>query len=177
MSSIRSRLTLLAFTAALPCLVSPAFAADRSPGGTAASASTLAASTAPAGAPTTRPASAADLTASATGAAAPEAPQGLGIGSSDRGSRASEFLRMVVETGHYRCELSRDVTIRSISQDRQTMVISWLGTDHTLNAVGTSTGAMRYENSASGLVWLVILGKSMLLDSKKGQQLANECRL
>jgi len=165
MSSIRSRLALFTVTAALPCLFSTAVAAELTASAPAAPAAPAAAAV---------PAPAAD---SGTGPAASEAPQGLGIGSSDRGSRASEFLRMVLETGRYRCELSRDVTIRSISQDRQTMVINWLGKDHTLNAVGTNSGAMRYENPASGLVWLVILGKSMLLDSKNGQQLANECRL
>ena len=109
---------------------------------------------------------------------APEAPQGLGIGAPSNVQLAGvPPRRMVLETGIYRCELNRQVQIRTIAPDRQTMVISWLGKDHALTAVDALSGALRYENVAAGLTWLVIVGKAMLLDSAKGQQLANECRL
>ncbi len=45
-----------------------------------------------------------------------------------------------------------------------------------MHAVGARSGALRYEDSQSGLVWLVIATKSMLLDTKHGRQLANECK-
>ena len=38
-------------------------------------------------------------------------------------------------------------------------------------------GALRYEDDASGLVWIVIVGKSMLLDTRQGKQLANDCTI
>ena len=59
----------------------------------------------------------------------------------------------------------------------QSMDISWLGKDASLQAVRASSGALRFENVQAGLVWIVIVGKSMLLDSRAGRTLANECKL
>ncbi|HPA90177.1 MAG TPA: hypothetical protein PLP74_16775 [Quisquiliibacterium sp.] len=84
-------------------------------------------------------------------------------------------LRM--DAGLYRCELNRRVMVRRVADDGMSMVINWDGKDHTLDAVQARTGALRYENPKQGLMWLVIVGKSMLLDTRKGQQLANECKL
>jgi hypothetical protein len=111
-----------------------------------------------------------DTAPAATGGAAP-APSLLGGGASGVAGV------MKLEPGLYRCELSRRVVVRRIENDGQTMVINWQGKDHTLNAVAARTGALRFENSQEGLMWLVIVGKSMLLDMRRGQQLANECTL
>ncbi|HWS75971.1 MAG TPA: hypothetical protein VN324_12585 [Quisquiliibacterium sp.] len=78
--------------------------------------------------------------------------------------------------GMYQCELNRRVHVRSVTPDLEFAVLNWDKKDYTLRAVGTRSGALRYEDNASGLVLLVILGKSMLLDTKRGQQLANECK-
>lgn len=108
----------------------------------------------------------------------PAAPQGLGIGGVPGTSELIGVpLRMVLEVGNYRCDLNRSVTVRQIAPDRRSMTISWMGKDHSLSAVDARSGALRFENPAAGLIWLVIVGKSMLLDSRKGQQLANDCRL
>ena len=53
----------------------------------------------------------------------------------------------------------------------------WEKKDYTLRAVNARSGALRYEDAASGLVWLVIVGKAMLLDTKHGKQLANDCKV
>jgi membrane-bound inhibitor of C-type lysozyme len=81
------------------------------------------------------------------------------------------------KAGTYRCELNRSVQVRQVAPDLQSAVIHWNKKDYTLKAVSSKSGALRYEDSASGLVWLVIVEKSMLLDSKAGRQLANECRI
>jgi len=109
--------------------------------------------------------------------AAPAQPQGLGISTVTAKEMAAAAGRMVLQAGTYRCELNRNVEIRQISADGQTMEISWAGKTHSLQAVNARSGALRFENAADGLIWLVIVGKSMLLDSRKGQQLANECTL
>ncbi|MFO1195739.1 MAG: hypothetical protein U1E86_02045 [Burkholderiaceae bacterium] len=83
----------------------------------------------------------------------------------------------MAEPGLYRCELNRRVTLRRVAADGRSVVLNWLGKDHTLDAVQARTGALRFENPSSGLMWLVIVGKSMLLDTRRGQQLANECKL
>jgi hypothetical protein len=76
----------------------------------------------------------------------------------------------------YDCELGNKVTIYHASDDDQKISILWKKRTHELTRVGTSTGANRFENAKEGLVWIGIPAKSMLLDSKKGQQLANECK-
>lgn len=82
------------------------------------------------------------------------------------GSTATEF----------KCELGNNVTIYENAGDDQHIGVLWLKKVHRMTRVGTSTGANRFENSKAGLVWIGIPAKSMLLDSKKGHQLANECR-
>lgn len=79
-------------------------------------------------------------------------------------------------SGVYRCDLGRSVHVRHVSDDMQSAVVHWNKKDYTLRAVNARSGALRYEDTVSGLVWLVIVGKSMLLDTRLGKQLANDCR-
>jgi hypothetical protein len=88
-----------------------------------------------------------------------------------------QAVTLPLEAGLYRCELGRRVIVRRVAPDRQSMVINWRGQDTQLNAVLARTGALRFENPQTGYVWLVIVGKSMLLDARAGRTLANECRL
>jgi hypothetical protein len=84
--------------------------------------------------------------------------------------------RIPFKSGAYRCELGRSVHVRQVSPDQRTAVLQWQRHDYTLHAVRAQSGALRYEDAESGLVWIVIHGKSMLLDSKAGQRLADACR-
>lgn len=76
----------------------------------------------------------------------------------------------------YNCELGNKVTIYQASTDSDSILLRWRNRMHRLVRISTSTGADRFENSENGLVWIGIPAKGILLDSKKGQQLANECR-
>lgn len=76
----------------------------------------------------------------------------------------------------YQCELGNKITTYTNEADDKYMAIRWKNSVHRLRRVGTSTGANRFENRKYGLVWINIPSKAMLLDSRKGQQLANECR-
>lgn len=80
------------------------------------------------------------------------------------------------KAGTYLCELNRKVDVRHVAPDLKSAVLHWDRREYTMRAVNTHSGALRYEDAASGLVWLVIVGKSMLLDTKLGRQLANECK-
>ncbi len=124
--------------------------------------------------------SASQPTPAAPSASAP-APGPLLSGSSPAATPAAAApeppVSIALDAGLYRCELNRRVVVRRIAPDRQTMVINWAGKDATLKAVEARTGALRFENVAAGLVWIAIVGKSMLLDSKAGRTLANECKL
>lgn len=79
-------------------------------------------------------------------------------------------------TGTYRCDLNRSVDISQVSADMQSAVVRFDRKEYKMHAVTARSGALRYEDASSGLVWLVIVGKSMLLDTKHGRQLANDCK-
>jgi hypothetical protein len=76
----------------------------------------------------------------------------------------------------YHCELGNKVTIYQYPGNEQEIALQWNKRVHHMTRVGTTTGANRFENLKKGLVWIGIPAKSILLDSKKGQQLANECK-
>jgi hypothetical protein len=108
---------------------------------------------------------------------APSSAQPASRSPSGAPTAPAEAPSFAAEPGLYRCELDRKVTVRRIAPDRQSLVLNWQGQDHPMRAVNARTGALRYESPQSGLTWLVIAGKSMLLDSRGGRQLANECKL
>lgn len=152
-----SRLPIVVLTAAMAAVL-PAFAADEP---AAAAPAAVAAAEAPA------------AVASAAGLQAPAAAAAV-----QAASPASGFnpAGLPFSAGMYQCELNRKVHIRSVAPDLRSAVLNWDRKEYTMRAVDTRTGALRYEDAASGLVWLVIVGKSMLLDTRRGQQLANECK-
>jgi hypothetical protein len=74
------------------------------------------------------------------------------------------------------CELGNKVTIYQNAGDDSHIALRWKKRLHRLTRVGTTTGALRFENKLYGLIWIGIPAKGMLLDSKQNRQLANECR-
>jgi hypothetical protein len=84
--------------------------------------------------------------------------------------------RIPYAPGAYRCELGRSVQVRTVSADLRTTVLRWGGDEYTLRAVDSRSGALRYEDPAAGLAWIVLRERSMLLDLRAGQRLANACR-
>ena len=76
----------------------------------------------------------------------------------------------------FNCELGNKLTIYSNAADDQQIALHWDKRMHRMQRVTTTTGAHRFENAKNGLVWIGIPAKGMLLDSKKGKQLANECK-
>ncbi|EOA03260.1 hypothetical protein HBH1_04256 [Herbaspirillum sp. BH-1] len=81
-----------------------------------------------------------------------------------------------LKTGAFSCEMGNKVEIRMDGRVTDGVTLVWKGSSYMMNPVSTSTGAVRLENKGEGLVWIQIPSKSMLLNSKIGQQLANDCR-
>ena len=81
-----------------------------------------------------------------------------------------------LSTGVFNCDLNRRVEIRQVAEDRRSAIVYWERRNYTMQLVATQTGALRLEDKTSGLTWISIPGKSMLLDTKQGRQLANDCR-
>lgn len=76
----------------------------------------------------------------------------------------------------YDCELGNKLTLYRNPGDAQHVALRWQKKLLRLRRVETTTGASRFENKKNGWVWIDIPAKGMLLDSKKGRQLANECK-
>ncbi len=76
----------------------------------------------------------------------------------------------------YNCELGNKLTIHANLADRDHIALRWHNRLIRLERVDTTTGANRFESRKRGLIWIGIPAKGILLDSKKGQQLANECK-
>lgn len=76
----------------------------------------------------------------------------------------------------YKCELGNSLTMYTNPDDDQHMAMRWKKRLYRLTRVETTTGAHRFENRKAGFVWIGIPTKALLLDSRKGLQLANECK-
>ena len=76
----------------------------------------------------------------------------------------------------YACELGNAITIYTNEKDDAHIALRWKKRLHRLERVGTTTGALRFENPRFGLIWIGIPSKGILLDSKLNRQLANECK-
>lgn len=74
------------------------------------------------------------------------------------------------------CELGQRMSIAGDQGIDNAIHLIWRGQDYTLQRIGTSSGAHRFEHSDSGLIWIGIPTKGMLLDTKRGTPLANECK-
>lgn len=76
----------------------------------------------------------------------------------------------------YQCEQGSKITIYKNKGDDKHIALKWGKRVHRLTRVDTTTGANRFENHYYGLVWIGIPAKGILLDSKSGHQLANDCK-
>lgn len=79
-------------------------------------------------------------------------------------------------TTDYNCELGNKITIYTNEKDTDHMALRWKHRLHRMNRIATTTGAQRFENPVSGIIWIGIPSKGILLDSKLNRQLANECK-
>ena len=77
---------------------------------------------------------------------------------------------------NYSCELNNKVVIYTSDKDDSHVSLRWQNHLHRLDRVGTTTGAQRFEDPKTGLIWIGIPAKGILLDSKHNHQLANECK-
>jgi hypothetical protein len=92
---------------------------------------------------------------------------------------ASDHRRIA---GNYQCGQGHTVRVNSAADPRDpnrmdAILLTWQGAQHRLQEVKSVSGAARFENQTAGLLWIMIPGKAMLLSSKIGRPLANDCRL
>ena len=79
--------------------------------------------------------------------------------------------------GNYHCDHGRSIRIENVTDRTDVILLTWQGTQHRLERVHSNSGAERFEELSTGLVWILIPGKAMLLSTNQGRALANECHL
>ena len=77
--------------------------------------------------------------------------------------------------GRIPCELGAYVNVLADSANPGYFIIDGRGFKYHMSPVATTTGTIRLEDKAAGAVWLQIANKSMLMNQKAGQRLADEC--
>jgi len=80
-----------------------------------------------------------------------------------------------VQVGRIPCELGAYVNVQADPAAPGHFYVEGKGFKYHMAPVTTSTGTVRLEDAKGGAVWLQIANKSMLMNQKLGQRLADEC--
>ena len=80
-----------------------------------------------------------------------------------------------VQVGNVPCELGANVTLVADAKYPGYFNVQVKTLKYRMFPVETSTGAIRLEDKKAGTVWLQLGNKSMLMNQKLGQRLADEC--
>ena len=80
-----------------------------------------------------------------------------------------------VHVGRIPCELGAFVTVSPEPTSPGHFHVEGKGFKYFMAPVATTTGTVRLEDKKGGAVWLQIANKSMLMNQKLGQRLADEC--
>jgi hypothetical protein len=80
-----------------------------------------------------------------------------------------------VHTGDAACEFDQTVNLARIDGQPGHFRLTFKKAAYTVVPEETTSGALRLEDKKAGIVWLQIPSKSMLMSSKIGQRLADNC--
>ena len=81
-----------------------------------------------------------------------------------------------VHTGRIVCEMGNVVHITPDTQKRGFFTLQMGKHRYHVSPVPTASGAIRLEDAQAGAMWLQLANKSMLMNSKLGQRMADECQ-
>lgn len=87
-------------------------------------------------------------------------------------------FEFALPSGEYRCERGERLHIRRelANAVNNRIQLGWNGSQYLLVRDPSDSGLPRFEDSASGLVWIDLPWKGLLLDGRTHKPLANECR-
>lgn len=85
-------------------------------------------------------------------------------------------LASQVQMGRMPCELGNVVTLTADPKAPGRFELELQKMRYRLSPVETKTGAVRLEDEQAGVVWLQLANKSMLMNQKLGQRLADDCQ-
>lgn len=93
-------------------------------------------------------------------------------------SSQNRQLELKLANGTYNCEQRVRIQVEREIRDRvnHRITIGWNGNSYRLKRDPSYSGLPRFEDGASGLVWIDLPWKGLLLDGKTNKPLVNECR-
>jgi hypothetical protein len=91
-------------------------------------------------------------------------------------AKVQEAVAGEVHTGHMVCELGNTVTVTPDPHQTTRFIVQMKKNTYYMTPVETTTGAVRLEDAQTGAMWLQLPHKSMLMNSKLGQRMADECQ-
>lgn len=81
-----------------------------------------------------------------------------------------------VLTGKVQCEFDQAVDIAPVNGKAGYFNVGFKGKTYTMVPEATTTGAIRLEDKKNGMMWLQIANKSMLMNTKAGQRMVDNCK-
>jgi len=77
--------------------------------------------------------------------------------------------------GQSRCEFNQSVNVAAVPGQKGWFNVEFKGKSYLMAPEATTTGAVRLEDKKNGMMWLQIANKSMLMNSKIGQRMVDNC--
>ena len=74
------------------------------------------------------------------------------------------------------CEFNQSVDVQPHAASKGYFDIHFKGKTYVMAPEATTTGAVRLEDKKAGTMWLQIGNKSMLMNSKIGQRMVDNCK-
>lgn len=84
-------------------------------------------------------------------------------------------IAQYIHTGRIQCALGANVTVTADEKNPGFFHVSAGKQRYYMHPVESRTGAIRLEDNRAGAMWLQLGNKSMLMDQKRGQRVADEC--
>ena len=81
-----------------------------------------------------------------------------------------------VLVGQMECEFGQQVSLEAIADRPAHFRLAFKGNFYTVVPEPTTTGAVRLEDKRAGVVWLQIPAKSMMMNSRIGQRMVDDCK-
>ena len=82
-----------------------------------------------------------------------------------------------VMTGKANCEFGEQIDVSAVDGKPGHFQLKHKAATYNLVPEETTTGAVRLEDKRAGIVWLQIPSKSMLMNAKIGQRVADNCQM
>lgn len=90
-------------------------------------------------------------------------------------TESEQLIATRVHIGSLPCELGQTVVLEADAAQRGFFHLRLGKTTYHVAPEETTTGAIRLEDKAAGIVWLQLANKSMLMNHKLGKRMADEC--